>query len=87
MTDDGVYIERVRVGENIEVLVTVMARYLGLLPKWFVDMNEDSNKEEMNPVKDKVYKMENSKVPILIYLSDSKSVPQNHQSAQSQTKS
>jgi hypothetical protein len=36
MTDDDVYIEKVKVGRDVELTVTVIRRYLDMLPKWFL---------------------------------------------------
>jgi hypothetical protein len=36
MTDDDVYVEKVEVGKTVDVTVTVMRRFLAMLPKWFV---------------------------------------------------
>ncbi len=81
MTEDDVYIEKVQVEANVGVTVTVLKRYLELLPKFFLDKAE-TNEDNEEP---ETYQMENSQVPVLIYLMDSKSA--TNQTSHSQTRS
>ncbi len=40
LTEDDVYIEKVQVDDSVGLTVTVLKRYLDLLPKFFVDRSE-----------------------------------------------